>query len=304
MIWFWVAFNLFVLMMLAIDLGIFNRNAHEVRVKEALVWSAVWISLALLFNAIVYFWRGQEAALQFLAGYLIEYSLSIDNIFVFILIFSYFQVPAKHQHKVLFWGIFGALVLRAIFIALGIALIHQFHWMVYVFGAFLVFTGLKLAVEKDKEIHPEKNIILRLFRKLMPVTENDEGAKFFLRRNKKLLATPLFIVLLVVETTDVIFAVDSIPAILAITSDSFIVYTSNAFAILGLRSLYFALSGIMKLFHHLHYGLAIILGFVGVKMILSDIYPLPIVASLGVIAGVLALSVVASLVWPKKVVAR
>ncbi len=300
MIWFWIGFGVFILSMLALDLGLFHRKAHEVHVKEALVWSAVWISLALVFNVIVYFWRGQEMALQFLTGYLIEYSLSVDNIFVFLLIFAYFRVPAVHQHKVLFWGILGALVMRAIFIALGIALIHKFHWMIYVFGAFLVFTGIKMGMEKDKEIHPEKNPVLRLFRRFMPVTERYEGGSFFVRRDMKLLATPLFIVLLMVETTDVIFAVDSIPAILAITSDPFIVYTSNVFAILGLRSLYFALSGIMRLFHHLHYGLSIILGFVGVKMVLSDIFKIPIGVSLGVIAGVLALSVIASLLWPKK----
>jgi len=300
MTWFWVGFNLFILAMLALDLGLFHRKAHEVRVKEALAGSAVWIALALVFNAIVYFWRGPQAGLEFLTGYLIEYSLSVDNIFVFLIIFSYFQVPAKHQHKVLFWGILGALCMRAAFIMVGIALIHRFHWMIYVFGAFLVLTGIKMAVEKDKEVHPEKNPVLRLFKRFMPVADHYDEGRFFTRKNGIRMATPLFVVLLIVETTDVIFAVDSIPAILAVTHDPFIVYTSNAFAILGLRSLYFALSGIMKLFHHLRYGLAIILGFVGAKMILSDIYKIPIVTSLCVIAGVLVLSVVASLLWPKK----
>ncbi|OGW81349.1 MAG: hypothetical protein A3C47_06755 [Omnitrophica bacterium RIFCSPHIGHO2_02_FULL_51_18] len=300
MTWFWVTFNLFILLMLALDLGLFHRKAHEVRVKEALIGSAVWITLALAFNGVVYFWRGPQAGLEFLTGYLIEYSLSVDNIFVFLIIFSYFQVPAKHQHKVLFWGILGALCMRAAFIMVGIALIHQFHWMIYVFGAFLVLTGIKMATEKDKKVNPEKNPVLKLFKRFVPVADHYDEGRFFTRKNGMRVATPLFVVLLIVETTDVIFAVDSIPAILAVTSDPFIVYTSNAFAILGLRSFYFALSGIMKLFHHLHYGLAIILGFVGMKMILSDIYKIPIVTSLCVIAGVLALSVVASLLWPKK----
>ncbi len=286
--------------MLVLDIGLFHRKAHEVRVKEALLESAFWIVLALLFNLGVYFWKGGEIALQFLTGYLIEKSLSIDNIFIFAVIFSYFRVPAKYQHSVLFWGIVGALVFRAVFIIGGIALIQQFHWMIYVFGVFLVFTAIKLAWSKDQQIHPEKNPVLRLFRKLMPVSKEYAEGKFFIRENGRLLATPLFVVLLVVETTDVIFALDSIPAILAITHDPFVVYSSNAFAILGLRALYFALSGTMKMFHHLHYGLSVILGFVGVKMILSDIYKIPIAASLCVIAGVLVLSVVASLLWPKK----
>ena len=300
MIWFWVGFNLFILAMLALDLGIFHRKAHEIRVREALIESGYWIALALLFNVVVYFWQGREVALQFLAGYVIEKSLSVDNIFVMILIFAYFRVPAKYQHKVLFWGIVGALVMRALFITVGIVLIHKFHWIIYVFGAFLVFTGIKLALEKDKEIHPEKNLVLKLFKRFMPTTDSYEGDKFFIRKAGKLFATPLFLVLLVVEATDVVFAVDSIPAILAITDDPFIVYSSNAFAILGLRALFFALAGVMGMFHHLHYGLATILGFVGVKMLLSDIYKIPIGISLGVIVGTLALSIIASLVWPKK----
>ncbi len=296
----WVGFNAFVLAMLALDLGVFHRKAHVVRVKEALVWSAVWIGLALVFNALVYYTRGQEAALQFLTGYVIEKTLSVDNIFVFVLIFACFRVPAIHQHKILFWGILGALVMRAIFIALGITLIEKFHWMIYVFGVILVVTGIRIAMEKDKEIHPENNPMLKLFRRFVPVTDTYEGAKFFIRQSGKLMATPMFVTLIVVETTDVIFAVDSIPAILAISSDPFIVYTSNAFAILGLRSLYFALAGAMVLFHHLHYGLAAILVFVGAKMILSDIYHIPILVSLVVIAVAIAASIGASVIWPKK----
>ncbi len=300
MIWFWVGFNLFVLAMLALDLGVFHRKPHEVRFKEAMAWTGVWVVLALTFNVAVYHWWGAQTGLEFLTGYLIEKSLSIDNVFVFLLIFSYFKVPSKYQHEVLFWGILGALIFRAIFIAVGITLLEHFHWLVYVFGAFLVFTGVKLALEKDKEIHPERNPILRLFRRIMPVTEQYEEGKFFVRKNGRTWATPLFVVLLVIETTDVIFAVDSIPAILAITKDPFIVYTSNVFAILGLRALYFALAGIMRLFHHLHYGLAAILGFVGIKMILSDIYKIPIMVSLSFILSALALSIIASLLWPER----
>ena len=295
----WIGFNVFVLAMLALDLGVFHRKAHVVKIKEALIWSAVWITLALLFNLGIYFWRGEVAALEFLTGYLLEKSLSVDNVFVFLLIFSYFRVPALCQHKVLFWGILGALIMRAVFIAAGITLIQQFHWVIYVFGVFLIFTGIKMALQKDKEIHPEKNPIIKLFRRLMPVTkEFDEKSRFFVRQGGILHATPLFVALLVVETTDVIFAVDSIPAILAITRDPFIVYTSNVFAILGLRALYFALAGIMQMFHQLHYGLSAILVFVGIKMLLADIYKIPIGIALGVVAGILLVSVVASLMRP------
>jgi len=300
MIWFWVGFNVFVLAMLALDLCVFHRKSHEIRFKEALIWTGVWIGLALIFNAGVYYWWGTQAGLEFLTGYLIEKSLSVDNVFVFLLIFTYFKVPAQYQHGVLFWGIIGALVFRAIFIALGITLLENFHWLIYVFGAFLVFTGIKLALEKDKEIHPERNPVLRIFRRIMPVTEHYEEGKFFVKKDNRTWATPLFVVLLVIETTDIIFAVDSIPAILAITKDPFIVYTSNVFAILGLRAPYFVLAGIMQLFHHLHYGLAAILCFVGAKMILADIYTISVVVSLGFIASSLALSIVASLIWPAK----
>lgn len=295
----WGGFGLFILGMLALDLGVFHRKAHAVRVKEALTWSAVWIALALLFNAGIWIWMGHEPAMKFLAGYLLEKSLSVDNLFVFLLIFSYFRVPAQYQHKILFWGIVGALIMRSIFIFAGITLVSHFHWLFYLLGAFLVFTGIKLAFEKDKEIHPEKNPILRLFCRFFPVTKEMEGSKFFVKRNERLYATPLLIVLLVVETTDVIFAVDSVPAILAITLDPFIVFSSNVFAILGLRALYFALSGIMQMFHHLHYGLSLILVFVGVKMLIADFFKIPIGYALGFIAVVLAVSVATSIRWPQ-----
>jgi tellurite resistance protein TerC len=296
----WGIFNLFVVGMLALDLGVFHRRAHEVRIREALVWSAFWIALSLLFNLGIYFWRDSETALEFLTGYLLEKSLSVDNIFVFLMIFTYFRVPYLHQHKVLFWGILGALIMRALFILVGITLIQQFHWVIYIMGGFLVITGIKMATQKDSDIHPERNPVLRLVRRLVPVTENYEGGRFFVRRSGRLLATPLFIVVLVVETTDVVFAVDSIPAILAITLDPFIVYTSNVFAILGLRALYFALAGIMRLFHYLPYGLSFILVFVGIKMLLVDIYKIPIGIALGTVAGVLVISVIASIVFPPK----
>jgi tellurite resistance protein TerC len=294
----WIVFNLFVLAMLVLDLKVFHRDAHEVKIREALMWSAFWIALALIFNVGIYYFRGSEDALEYLTGYLIEKSLSVDNIFVFLLIFSYFRVSAQYQHKILFWGILGALIMRAILIFAGVALIERFHWVIYVFGAFLIFTGIKLAFEKDKEIEPDKNPALLFVRRFMPVTERFEGDRFFIRRAGRLFATPLFLVLVVVETTDVIFALDSIPAILAITTDPFIVYTSNVFAILGLRALYFALAGLLQLFHYLHYGLSAILVFVGVKMLVSDIYHIPVGAALGVVGGILALSVIASMIWP------
>ena len=296
----WSIFNLFVVAMLALDLGVFHRKAHEVRIREALFWSAFWIALSLLFNLGVYVWRGSETALEFLTGYLLEKSLSVDNIFVFLMIFTYFRVPYIHQHKVLFWGILGALIMRALFILVGITLIQKFHWVIYIMGAFLIVTGVKMATQRDEEIHPERNPVLRLVRRFVPVTQDYEGGSFFVRRGGRLLATPLFIVVLVVETTDVVFAVDSIPAILAITLDPFIVYTSNVFAILGLRALYFALAGVMQLFHYLPYGLSFILAFVGVKMLLVDIYRVPIGIALGTVAAVLAISVVASIFFPPK----
>lgn len=306
---YWILFNVFVLLMLALDLGIFNRKAHEVKMKEALIWSGVWIVLALTFNLWLYFnytppegFTSAESALQFLTGYVIEKSLSVDNIFVFVLIFSFFKVPAIYQHKVLFWGIIGALVMRVIFIFAGVALINQFAWIIYIFGAFLIFTGIKLVTQKDKELHPEKNPVLKLFKRFFRVSETYDGGKFFTIQNSKKVATPLFVVLIMIETTDLIFAVDSIPAILAVTQDPFIVYSSNVFAILGLRSLYFALAGLVKLFHYLHYGLAAILVLVGVKMILNHYYAAKIIStelSLLLIVGILAASVVSSILKPK-----
>ncbi len=292
----WIAFNLFVLAMLALDLGVFHRKAHEVQIKEALGWTAIWITLALLFNLGVYFWRGPEPALEFLTGYLIEKALSVDNIFVFLLIFSYFDVPLLYQHKVLFWGILGALVMRALFIVMGITLIQKVHWVVYVFGGFLILTGIKIALQEGKEIRPERNPVLRIFRRFMPVSDRYENGRFFIRKEGRYLSTPLFIVLLVVETTDIVFAVDSIPAILAITLDPFIVYTSNVFAILGLRALYFAFAGMMQLFKYLHYGLSGILVFVGIKMILASVWKIPIGIALGVVVGILLISVIASII--------
>ena len=296
----WGAFLVCILAMLAVDLGVAHRRSHVISIREALVWSGVWIALALLFCWGVYVWRGAESAMQFLAGYLIERSLSMDNIFVFLLIFSYFQVPAQHQHDVLFWGILGALILRALFIASGVALMHRFHWVIYLFGIFLVLTGIKLAFDKDKQVQPEKNPILRLFRRTMGATTTYHGKRFFIRDAGRWLATPLLVTLIVVETTDLVFAVDSIPAVLAVSSDPFIVYTSNVFAILGLRALYFAVAGMLRLFHHLHYGLSVILVFVGVKMLIADYYPMPIGVALAVVAALLALSVVASLLWPDR----
>jgi tellurite resistance protein TerC len=300
----WAVFGVVLTGMLALDLGVFHRRAHFIHVKEALGWSAMWIGVALLFNLAIYFWYQDashpHAALEFLTGYLIEKSLSVDNIFVFLLIFSYFRVEPRYQHRVLFYGILGALAMRAVFIAAGVTLIHRFEWVVYIFGGILIFSGFKMAVQKEKQIHPERNPVLNLFRRLLPVTGHYEGGKFFLQREGRLWATPLMVVLLVVETSDLIFAVDSIPAVLAITRDPFIVYTSNAFAILGLRSLYFALAGVMELFNFLHYGLALILVFVGLKMISAHHYKIPTGIALGVIAGILAISIIASLLRPRK----
>jgi tellurite resistance protein TerC len=298
LILFWVLFNIFVVAMLVLDLGVFHRRVHTVKFREALIWSVVWVALAIIFAVVIYFWHGRTPSLEFVTGYVIELSLSVDNLFVFLLIFRYFQVPPGHQHKVLFWGILGALIMRAIFIAAGVGLIQRFHWIIYVFGAFLVYSGIKLFRQGEAEIHPEKNPVLRLFRRWVPVTKDYEGDKFFIRRTG-LFATPLLVVLVVVETTDLLFAVDSIPAILAITRDAFIVYTSNVFAILGLRSMYFALAGMMEMFRYLHYGLSLVLMFVGGKMLLSHYYEVPTVVALSVVAGILLLSVGASLVKPK-----
>jgi tellurite resistance protein TerC len=296
---FWVLFNLFVVTMLVLDLGVFNRRAHTIKFREALVWSAVWIALALVFGVVVYFWHGRTASLEFATGYLIELSLSVDNLFVFLVIFRYFRVPDKLQHRVLFWGILGALITRGFFIIAGVGLIQRFHWIIYVFGALLVYSGIKLIRQGDEEIHPERNPVLRLFRRWMPVTEDYVGEKFWVRR-PGLYATPLVIVLLVVETTDILFAVDSIPAVLAITLNAFIVYTSNVFAILGLRSMYFAVAGMMDLFEYLHYGLSAVLILIGAKMLTSHYYTVPTHVALMVVAGVLLVSVAASLVFPAR----
>ncbi len=296
----WIGFNLFVLVLLAIDLGVFHRKAHVVSVKEAAIWSAVWISLSLLFNLGLYFWLGSEVALQFFTGYVIEKSLSVDNIFVFVLIFGAFAVPAVYQHRVLFWGILGALVMRGTLIVAGAALIEQFHWIIYVFGAFLIFTGIRMALHRDEQIHPENNPLLNILRRRLPVTETYEKDHFWVRRAGKLMITPLLLVLVLVESTDLIFAVDSIPAIFAVTTDPFIVYTSNVFAILGLRSLYFLLAGVIDKFHYLKLGLSAVLTFVGVKMVIVDFYKIPTPVSLSVIVGLLAIAVVASLVRARR----
>ncbi|HEV8515932.1 MAG TPA: TerC family protein [Cyclobacteriaceae bacterium] len=296
----WIGFNLFVLIMLALDLGVFHRKTHTVTVKEALIWTGVWITMALIFNLLIYYQFGEEKAVEFFTGYIIEKSLSVDNIFVIILIFSYFQVAEEYQHKVLFWGILGALVMRAIFIFSGIELIHRFHWLIYIFGGFLIYTGVKVLVSDDSKIEPEKNPLIKFARKLFSITKSFEGSNFFVKREGKLWATPLFLVVILIETTDLIFAVDSIPAILAVSEDPFIVYTSNVFAILGLRSLYFALSGIEKYFHYLKFGLSAILVFVGVKMCIVDLYKIPVEVSLIVIVLVLGIAMLSSVVFPKK----
>jgi tellurite resistance protein TerC len=292
----WIGFNFFVLLMLVLDLGVFHRKSKEISVKEALAWTGVWVFLAFLFNVFVYYQIGEEKAFEFFTGYLIEKSLSVDNIFVIILIFSYFNVPPAYQHKVLFWGILGALVMRVCFIFAGIELIHKFHWLIYIFGGFLIITGIRIITQGDLKLDPEKNPVVKFVRKLFPVTETFEGDRFFVRRNHALWATPLFIVVIMIEATDLVFAVDSIPAILAISDDPFIVYTSNVFAILGLRSLYFALAGIEKYFTYLKYGLCAILVFVGVKMCIVDWYKIPVEISLAFITLTLSLTVLASMV--------
>jgi tellurite resistance protein TerC len=311
-IWLWVGFNLFVLAMLALDLGVFHRHAHTVSVKEATIWSIVWITLSMIFNlGLYFFWdvispssevANNEAALAFFTGYLIEKSLSVDNIFVFVLIFTYFAVPAAYQHRVLFWGIIGALVMRGILIAVGAALLKEFHWIIYIFGAFLIFTGIRMAFHRDEEIHPEANPLVKLFRRFMPVSATYAANTFFVRQGGVLMATPLFLVLLIVESTDLVFALDSIPAIFAVTDDPFIIYTSNVFAILGLRSLYFLLAGVIDKFYYLKIGLSVVLTFVGVKMVIAEIYKIPIGISLGVIGGILTIALLASLLRPQRLV--
>lgn len=299
---FWILFNAGVLSLLVLDLFVLNKSTKVVTAKSALIQSAFWIALAAGFNVFVYYWKGADAAEMFFTGYLIEESLSVDNLFVFMLIFSYFRVPSEYQRKVLFWGIIGALVLRGLFIVVGITLIERFEWLVYILGVFLIYTGLKMLFSSsdDEEIDPEKNILLRLTNRFLRVTKTYEGDKFFVKKEGLLYATPLFIVVLVVETTDVVFAVDSIPTILGITQDTFIVYTSNVFALLGLRSMYFALSSVMKLFHYIHYGLAIILSFVGIKLIIAHWYHIPDRFALGFVVVCLGISILASWLFPKK----
>ena len=299
MLVFWVLFNGFIVAMLALDLGLLHRPGHRIGFREALLWSGMWIALAAVFAVLVLFWRGHAPALQFVTGYVIELSLSVDNLFVFLVIFRYFKVPDEQQHRVLFWGILGALIMRAVFILAGVTLIRRFAWITYLFGAFLVYSGFKLMGQGETQIHPEKNPVLRLFRRSFPVTEDYVEGKFFLR-NPGLYATPLFIVLLVIETTDVLFAVDSIPAVLAITRNAFIVYTSNVFAILGLRSMYFALAGMMEVFDYLHYGLSVVLIFIGAKMLAAHYIEIPTAWTLAMVLLVLVVSVVASVLRPKK----
>lgn len=322
-IWLWVGFGAFILFMLSLDLGIFSRKAHAPTYREAAIWSAVWVTLAGIFSAIVFYHLGKQKGLEFVSGYLIELSLSVDNLFVFLLIFSYFKVPAKFQHRVLFWGVMGALVMRITMIFLGTALIRQFSWLIYIFGAFLVFTGLKMFSQEETEIQPEANPIVKLVTRFVPITRHYEGEKFFTVENGKRTGTLLLLVLVIVEVSDLIFAVDSIPAIFGVTTDTFIIYTSNVFAILGLRSLYFLLAGVVEKFHYLKIGLAIVLTFIGVKMLLPLLSKgltllltylgatklseyaahgshIPTGIALGVVAVVLAASVIASLIWPQR----
>ena len=313
MLLFWILFNLFVVAMLALDLGVLNRRAHAPRLPEALAWSAAWIGLAGAFAATVFFWHGRAEALQFVAGYVIEITLSVDNLFIFLVIFRYFKVPGEHQHKVLFWGILGALVMRGVFIAAGVSLMRRFDWIVYAFGALLIYSGLKLLRQGDQQINPEKNPVLRLARRVLPVTDHYEGGRFFIRglsggstggftsrftSKDALYATPLFVVLLVVETSDILVAVDSVPAVLAVTLNAFIVYTSNVFAILVLRSMYFVLAEMMDRFHCLHYGLSAVLVLIGLKMIGSHYVNVPTEWTLGIVLAVLAGAITASLAWP------
>jgi tellurite resistance protein TerC len=303
LLYFWILFNLFALGMLALDLRVFHRPRHVVGFREALGWSALYVVLAIAFSAMLSFWQGRQAGLEFVTGYVLELSLSVDNLFVFLVIFNYFSVPEELQHRVLFWGVVGALILRGIFIGVGVSLISRFHWLFFLFGALLVYSGIRVCVMGEHQIDPAANPIVKLFRRWMPVTQDYHGGQFFIRSRDeggRLQATPLLIVLLVIETSDVLFAVDSIPAILAITLKAFIVYTSNVFAILGLRSMYFAIAGLMKIFRFLRYGLAVILVLVGCKMLLSDYIEVPRGATLGVVAGILLLTTILSIAFPKE----
>jgi tellurite resistance protein TerC len=297
-IWFWLAFNAFILLMLALDLGVFHRRAHEVTFREAATWSVVWVALALAFNLGLYLAWGAEPALQFLTGYVIEKSLSVDNIFVFVMLFTYFAVPAQYQHRVLFWGILGALLMRGAFIAAGAYMLQEFHWVIYLFGAILILTGIKMA-RRVEAFDPSTNPLLRLAQRVLPLTPRYHGQRFWVREGGRLVATPLFLVLLLVEASDVVFAIDSIPAIFAVTQEPFLVYTANVFAILGLRSMYFLLAGVVHRFVYLKYGLAAVLVFVGAKMMLVDVYKVPVAASLAVIGTLIAASIAASLLLRK-----
>ena len=303
LLYFWILFNLFALSMLVLDLLVFHRRGRVVRSREALAWSAIWIALAGTFAGLIFLWQGRQVALEFVTGYVLELSLSVDNLFLFLLIFRYFSVPEQQQHRVLFWGVLGALLMRGFFILAGVGLIHRFHWILYVLGALLIYSGIRLGFAGEHQIDPAKNPAVKVLRRWIPVTDDYQGGRFFVRGwkgNPGLYATPLLVVLAVIETTDVLFAVDSIPAVLAITLNAFIVYTSNAFAILGLRSMYFALAGLMKAFRFLHTGLALVLILVGLKMITADRFPVSTVVTLGLVGGVLAVSVIASVIYPEK----
>jgi tellurite resistance protein TerC len=303
LLYFWILFNAFALGMLVLDLRVFHRKGRAASFRAALGWSAMYVAMAAAFAAVLYFWQGHQASLEFVTGYVLELSLSVDNLFVFLLIFNYFAVPDEQQHRVLFWGIIGALILRGIFIGAGVELIQRFHWVLYFFGALLIYSGIRVCASGDRKVDPEKNPVVKAVRRLIPVTSDYRGGKFFVRvaeEKGRLYATPLLIVLLVIETTDVLFAVDSIPAILAITLKAFIVYTSNVFAILGLRSMYFAVSGLMKIFRFLHYGLAAILILVGLKMLVADYFDIPVILMLSVVAAVLLISMAVSIVFPAK----
>jgi tellurite resistance protein TerC len=303
LLYFWIAFNVFALAMLIIDLRVFHRPGHVVKFREAVGWSLMYVVQAAAFAAILYFWQGRESSLEFITGYVVELSLSVDNLFIFLIIFNYFAVPEEQQHRVLFWGILGALILRGIFIGAGVGLIHRFHWLLFVFGALLIYSGIRVCITGEHQVDPASNPLVKLLRKWIPVTTEYRDGRFFIRKtqeNGRLYATPLLVVLLVIETTDLLFAVDSIPAILAITLKAFIVYTSNVFAILGLRSMYFAVAGLMKLFRFLHYGLAVILILVGLKMLLGDYVEIPIAVTLGAVAMVLLISIGLSVAFPSK----
>lgn len=301
MLFFWILFNLFALGMLVVDLRVFHRPGHVVSSRAALGWSAIYMALAAGFAALLYFWQGHQAALEFVTGYVLELSLSVDNLFVFLVIFNYFAVPDEQQHRVLFWGVLGALVMRGIFIGAGVGLISRFHWVLYIFGSLLIYSGIRVCVMAEHQIDPSANPLVKALRRWVPVTTDYQGGRFFVRNlqeNSRLYVTPLLLVLLVIETTDILFAVDSIPAILAITLNAFIVYTSNVFAILGLRSMYFAVAGLIKVFRFLHYGLAVVLILVGLKMLAADYFAVPIAATLAVVAGVLLISIVLSAAFP------